>query len=100
MNKLKFDTIGNIGDNWLIASCGKDINDDKEYIVTTDYVHCSELSAWSAKEYAVLFANAPAMVLLMIDFIDGKLTAKATKPMMESILDKIKQEATAKEVRP
>ena len=97
MNKLKFDTAENIGENWLIASCGKDINDDKEYIVTTDYVHCSELSDWSAMEYAVLFANAPDMVYLMIDFVDRKLTVKEARSRMEAILDKIKREATNKE---
>ena len=96
MNKLKFDTAENIGENWLIASCGRDSNDDKEYIVTTDEVRCSELSDWSAKEYAALFANAPDMVYLMIGFIDGKLNAKESKSRMEAILDKIKQEATNK----
>jgi len=96
MNKLKFDTIENIHDNWLVASCGKDINDDKEYIVTTDQVRCSELSDWSAREYAVMFANTPSIIHIMIDFIDGELTAKMAKGQMEEILDKIKNEAEGK----
>ena len=97
MNKLKVDTAENIHDNWLVAMCGKDINDDKEYIVTTDYVRCSELSDWSAREYAVLFANSPAMVYLMIEFIDKKLTAKTARPMMQSLLDKIMQESKGRD---
>jgi len=93
MNKLKFDTAENIGENWLIASCGRDMNDDKEYIVTTNEVRCSELSDWSAREYAVMFANAPHIIQIMIDFIDGELTAKMAKGQMKEILDKIRKEA-------
>lgn len=43
---FKVDTIENVGDNWLIADFGTD-QDGKHYILTTDGVRGSELSAIS-----------------------------------------------------
>jgi hypothetical protein len=52
------DTVENTGDNWLIAYFGTD-DDGKTYILTTDHVHASELSAYSrgAKADAELVAR-------------------------------------------
>ena len=42
----KVDTIENAGDHWLIADFGND-EDGKHYILTTNYVHASELYGFS-----------------------------------------------------
>jgi len=31
------------GDNWLVASFGNDAEDGKDYVLTTNFVHASEL---------------------------------------------------------
>jgi len=41
MRLFKADTMDNFGENWMVANFGKDY-DDKEHIVTTDCVKCSE----------------------------------------------------------
>ena len=42
MAKLfKVDTMDNFGNNWMVANFGAE-DDGKEYILTTDSVHCSE----------------------------------------------------------
>jgi len=46
MNIFKTDVIENVGDNWFIADLGVD-QDGKHYILTTDYVHASELGLFS-----------------------------------------------------
>ena len=48
---FKVDVIENVGENWLIADFGKD-EDGKHYILTTNYIHASELMLYSmgAKE--------------------------------------------------
>jgi len=42
MDIFKSDVIENMGDNWMIADFGVD-DDGKNYILTTDHVHASEL---------------------------------------------------------
>jgi len=42
MNIFKCDVIENAGDNWFIADFGVD-DDGKNYILTTNYIHASEL---------------------------------------------------------
>lgn len=51
----KVDTVENIGDNWLIADFGTDM-DGKNYILSTNYVHASESHQYTkgAKEDAEL----------------------------------------------
>jgi len=46
MDIFKVDVIENAGENWMIADLGTDI-DGKHYIITTNYVRASELSAYS-----------------------------------------------------
>lgn len=69
LDRLKVDVEENIGENWLIAEFGQDIYDQKKYIVTTDYVHASERSETTAKEYACLFAAAPDLLEACRHFI-------------------------------
>lgn len=54
MGIVKVDVIENAGDNWLIADFGTAM-DGKHYIVTTDYVHASDLGMLGdAKDQAEL----------------------------------------------
>jgi len=43
MKAFKIDTVEHTGQNWLIANFGVDIEDNQEYILTTDRVHASQL---------------------------------------------------------
>jgi hypothetical protein len=61
-----------IDEGWLVASLGADGEDGKDYYVTTDGVHASELRG-GAREDAEFIANAPSDIHFLLKLLYDRM---------------------------